>query len=109
MTEQANPAVDKVPSAAAKMFGDFAPAHVTALATARNATPGQVALAWLLARHSQVVPIPGTRRRERLTENAASTEVALSADEIADLSAIAARLGVHGNRYNDLHMGLVGR
>ena len=83
--------------------------HVTALATARNATPGQVALAWLLARHSQIVPIPGTRRRERLTENATSTEVALSADEIADLSAMASRLGVHGNRYNDLHMGLVGR
>jgi len=83
--------------------------HVTALATARNATPGQVALAWLLARHSQIVPIPGTRRRERLTENATSTEVALSADEIADLSAMASRLGVHGNRYNDLHMDLVGR
>ena len=41
--------------------------HVTALATARNATPGQVALAWLLARHRQIVPIPGTRRRERPT------------------------------------------
>jgi len=35
--------------------------------------------------------------------------VALSADEIADLSAMASRLGVHGNRYNHLHMGLVGR
>ena len=83
--------------------------HVTALAKARNATPGQVALAWLLARHSQIVPIPGTRRRERLIENITSTEVALSADELADLSSVASRLGVQGNRYNDLHMGLVGR
>jgi aryl-alcohol dehydrogenase-like predicted oxidoreductase len=83
--------------------------HVTALAHARGATPGQVALAWLLAQHRQIVPIPGTRRRERLAENAAATQVALSADEVADLDTLAARIGVHGNRYNDLHMGLVGR
>ncbi|MGH3299408.1 MAG: aldo/keto reductase, partial [Trebonia sp.] len=83
--------------------------HVTALARARGATPGQVALAWLLAQHRQIVPIPGTRRRERLAENAAATEVALSADEVADLNAAAARIGVHGNRYNEHHMSLVGR
>jgi aryl-alcohol dehydrogenase-like predicted oxidoreductase len=83
--------------------------HVTALAHARGATPGQVALAWLLAQHRQIVPIPGTRRHERLEENAAATQVALSADEIADLNTTAARIGVHGDRYNDLHMGLVGR
>jgi aryl-alcohol dehydrogenase-like predicted oxidoreductase len=82
--------------------------HVTALADARGATPGQVALAWLLAQYRQIVPIPGTRRRERVEENAASTQVALSADEVADLDVTAARIGVHGNRYNDLHMGLVG-
>ncbi|MGH3209968.1 MAG: aldo/keto reductase, partial [Trebonia sp.] len=83
--------------------------HVTALARARGATPGQVALAWLLAQHRQIAPIPGTRRRERLAENAAATEVALSADEVADLNAAAARIGVHGNRYNEHHMSLVGR
>jgi aryl-alcohol dehydrogenase-like predicted oxidoreductase len=83
--------------------------YVTALARVRDATPGQVALAWLLAQHRQIVPIPGTRRRERLQENAATTQVALSADEIADLNTTAARIGVHGNRYNDLHMSLVGR
>ena len=84
-------------------------AHVARLAAAKDATPGQVALAWLLAQHSWIAPIPGTRRRERLAENAAATRVALSADEIADLNTAAARIGVHGNRYNDLHMGLVGR
>jgi aryl-alcohol dehydrogenase-like predicted oxidoreductase len=83
--------------------------HVTALARVRGATPGQVALAWLLAQHRQIVPIPGTRRRERLQENTAATQVALSADEVADLNTAAARLGVHGNRYNDHHMSLVGR
>jgi aryl-alcohol dehydrogenase-like predicted oxidoreductase len=83
--------------------------HVTVLARARDATPGQVALAWLLAQYRQIVPIPGTRRRERLHENAAATQVALSADEIADLNAAADRLGVHGDRYNAHHLGLVDR
>jgi aryl-alcohol dehydrogenase-like predicted oxidoreductase len=83
--------------------------HVAALARARGATPGQIALAWLLAQYRQIVPIPGTRRRERVEENAAATQVALSADEVADLNTAAARIGVHGNRYNDHHMGLVGR
>jgi aryl-alcohol dehydrogenase-like predicted oxidoreductase len=83
--------------------------HVTHLAKAKGATPGQVVLAWLLAQHRWIVPIPGTRRRDRLEENAGATRVALSADEVADLDAKAAQIGVHGNRYNDLHMRLVGR
>ena len=66
-------------------------------------------LAWLLAQHPWIAPIPGTRPRERLAENATATQVALSADEIADLNTAAARIGVHGNRYNDHHMSLVGR
>ena len=83
--------------------------HVTALARARDAAPGQIALAWLLAQYQQISPIPGTRRRERLKENTGATRVALSADDIADLNAAAAAIGVHGNRYNDHHMNLVGR
>ncbi|WP_427918335.1 aldo/keto reductase [Streptomyces sp. cg40] len=83
--------------------------HVAALAKAKGASPGQVALAWLLAQQPWIAPIPGTRRVERLEENAGATQVALSADEIADLDTAAARLGVHGDRYNALHMGLVGR
>jgi aryl-alcohol dehydrogenase-like predicted oxidoreductase len=83
--------------------------HVTALAQARNATPGQIALAWLLAQYQQIAPIPGTRHRERLEENASATRIALSADDIADLNAAASTIGVHGNRYNDHHMSLVSR
>jgi aryl-alcohol dehydrogenase-like predicted oxidoreductase len=83
--------------------------HVTAIAQARGATPGQVALAWLLAQHQQIVPIPGTRRRERVAENAAATQVTLSADEIDDLNTTPARIGVHGNRYNEAQMSMVGR
>jgi aryl-alcohol dehydrogenase-like predicted oxidoreductase len=83
--------------------------HVRALAEARGATPGQVALAWLLAQQPWIVPIPGTRRLSRVEENAAATAVALSADDLADLDALATRLGVAGDRYNAHHLRLVGR
>ena len=81
-------------------------ARVRSLAQNRGCTPGQVALAWLLATHPFVVPIPGTRRRERVDENAAATQVGLSADEVAGLDALAAL--VHGNRYDDAGMSMVG-
>jgi len=84
-------------------------ATIPRFAAAKGATPGQIALAWLLTQHPWIVPIPGTRRRERLRENADATQVPLSADEVADLNTTAARIGVHGNRYNDTHMSLVGR
>jgi aryl-alcohol dehydrogenase-like predicted oxidoreductase len=83
--------------------------HVTALAKAKAATPGQVALAWLLAQHPWIAPIPGTRRISRVEENAAATQLALSADETADLDQVAARLGIQGDRYNETHMRLVGK
>lgn len=82
--------------------------HVRALADAKNATPGQVALAWLLAQQPWIVPIPGTRRISRVAENVGATAVALSADEVADLDAAAARIGVVGNRYNDAGIAMVG-
>jgi aryl-alcohol dehydrogenase-like predicted oxidoreductase len=83
--------------------------HVTALAAARDATPGQVALAWLLAQHPWIVPIPGTRRIERVEENVGATHVPLSADDLADLNELAEKVGVRGNRYNEQGMSLVGR
>ena len=83
--------------------------HVRALAEAKAATPGQVALAWLLAQQPFVVPIPGTRRLSRVEENAGATQVPLSADEVADLDALATRVGVQGDRYNPAGMRMVGR
>lgn len=83
--------------------------HITLLADSKGTTPGQVALAWLLAQEPWIVPIPGTRRAARIRENAFATQVALSADEHADLDVLAARLGVRGDRYNPFHLGLVGR
>jgi aryl-alcohol dehydrogenase-like predicted oxidoreductase len=83
--------------------------HVTRLAVAKDATPGQIALAWLLAQQPWIVPIPGTRRIERVEENAGATQVALSADEIADLDGLANRIGVQGDRYSEQHLAMVNR
>ncbi len=83
--------------------------RVRALAEGRGATPGQVALAWLLAQQPWIVPIPGTRRLSRVEENAGAATVALSADERAELDHLTDEVGVAGNRYNDAMMGMVGR
>ncbi|GGS97397.1 aldo/keto reductase [Streptomyces violaceus] len=81
--------------------------HIATLAQAKDATPGQVALAWLLAQHPSIVPIPGTRRLGRIDENIGATQLPLSADELADLHELADRVGVQGDRYNEHHMSLV--
>ncbi|MFF2031081.1 aldo/keto reductase [Arthrobacter sp. NPDC058192] len=83
--------------------------HVAGLAHSKGTTPAQIALAWLLAQQPWIVPIPGTRSTARIGENAGSTAVALSADDVADLDALAQRIGVKGARYNDLHLGYVNR
>ncbi|MFJ8769800.1 aldo/keto reductase [Streptomyces clavifer] len=83
--------------------------HVRRLAEVKGATPGQSALAWLLAQQPGIVPIPGTRRAARIKENNAATAVALSADEVADLDGLAQRAGVSGDRYNTEHMAYVNR
>ena len=66
---------------------------VRAVADRRGATPAQVALAWVLSQGEQVVPIPGTKRVERLEENAAAADLVLSADDLADLDALPAPSG----------------
>ncbi|WP_326686165.1 aldo/keto reductase [Streptomyces sp. NBC_01795] len=81
--------------------------HIATLAQAKDATPGQVALAWLLAQHPSIVPIPGTRRLARIDENTGATQLPLCADELADLHELADRVGVQGDRYNEHHMSLV--
>ncbi|WP_374193339.1 aldo/keto reductase [Mycolicibacterium sp. S2-37] len=81
--------------------------HVRGLAEAKGATPAQIALAWLLAQRRWIVPIPGIRRRERVDENCGATAVAQSADEVADLDALAARVGVQGDRYNATGMAMI--
>ncbi len=67
--------------------------RVRAVAERNDATPGQVALAWLLAQYDRLVPIPGTRRIERLTENAGAARVELSAEDLNELDALPAPAG----------------
>ncbi|WP_037840089.1 aldo/keto reductase [Streptomyces sp. NRRL F-3307] len=66
-------------------------------------TPGQIALAWLLARHHDIVPIPGTRRPANVRANLAATSVRLSADDVARLDALFDPARVRGGRYGNLH------
>jgi aryl-alcohol dehydrogenase-like predicted oxidoreductase len=68
-----------------------------------DATPGQVALAWLLAQRPWIVPIPGTRRRERMEENAVAAELTLTADDLAELRTVASQIEIEGARYPE-HM-----
>ncbi len=66
---------------------------------AKDATPAQIALAWLLAREPWIVPIPGTRQQERLEENLGSASVVLSEEDLKVLDDAAARIPVQGARY----------
>ncbi|MBG0566458.1 aldo/keto reductase [Actinoplanes aureus] len=70
-----------------------------AVAARKNATVAQIALAWLLARKPWIVPIPGTRKLERLEENLGAADVDLTADDLRDLDTAAARIEVQGARY----------
>lgn len=74
-------------------------ATVRDFAAMRRVTPGQVALAWLLHKGPDVVPIPGTKRRKYLEENAAAVEVSLSAADMAFLNAALAPEKISGPRY----------
>ncbi len=83
--------------------------HVERIAAAKGATPGQVALAWVLSRGEDVVPIPGTKRVRYLEENVAALDVELTADELAELDA-AFPVGVAaGDRYSPQGMQAVNR
>jgi aryl-alcohol dehydrogenase-like predicted oxidoreductase len=74
---------------------------VKAIAEAKGVTPGQIALAWLLAQKPWIVPIPGTTKPHRLAENAAAADVQLTADEVAQLTAVSDSMDVVGGRYPD--------
>jgi aryl-alcohol dehydrogenase-like predicted oxidoreductase len=74
-----------------------------AVADRRNATVAQIALAWLLAQRPWIVPIPGTRRLERLEENIGAANVDLTAEDRRDLDTAAAEIEVQGARYPE-HM-----
>ena len=83
--------------------------RVKAIAARKGVTAGQLALAWVLAKGDDVVPIPGTKRRKYLEENAAAADITLSAAEVAELEAAVPPDAVAGGRYSDASMKSIDR
>jgi aryl-alcohol dehydrogenase-like predicted oxidoreductase len=69
------------------------------VAAQKNSTPAQIALAWLLAQKPWIVPIPGTRRLERLEENIGAADLELSAADLAEIETAASKIEIQGARY----------
>jgi aryl-alcohol dehydrogenase-like predicted oxidoreductase len=82
---------------------------LTTFAPRKNATPAQIALAWLLAQKPWIVPIPGTTKLSRLEENIGATRVQLDTDDVRSIDEALAKLTVHGARYPAHLQSLVGR
>jgi aryl-alcohol dehydrogenase-like predicted oxidoreductase len=72
---------------------------LNAIAAKKEATPAQIALAWLLAQKPWIVPIPGSRKLERLDENIGALEVKLSAADLQEIDTAFAGITVQGERY----------
>ena len=79
------------------------------MAAGKGVTPGQIALAWLLHKGPDIVPIPGTKRRRYLEENVAAAGIALTPAELAALDAALAPENVSGPRYGQKQMAQVDR
>ena len=75
----------------------------------KNATPAQIALAWLLAQQPWIVPIPGTTKPHRLEENLGAAAIQLSADDLTEIDRAAAEIPVQGARYTEHLQKMVGR
>jgi aryl-alcohol dehydrogenase-like predicted oxidoreductase len=75
----------------------------------KQATPAQIALAWLLAQKPWIVPIPGTTKRLRLEENLGAAEIQLTADDLDEIDRAASQIEVHGARYPERLQQMVGR
>jgi aryl-alcohol dehydrogenase-like predicted oxidoreductase len=79
------------------------------IAVGKEATPAQIALAWVLAQKPWIVPIPGTRKLERLEENLGAAEVELSFEELHDLNDALSKIEVSGERYPAEYANRVGK
>jgi aryl-alcohol dehydrogenase-like predicted oxidoreductase len=79
------------------------------LAQRKNATPAQIALAWLLAQKPWIVPIPGTTKPHRLRENVAAASVELTEGDLHDIESAASRITVQGARYSETAQRMVDR
>jgi len=82
---------------------------LTRFAERKQATPAQIALAWLLAQKPWIVPIPGTTKRHRLEENLGAAAIELSADDLQEIDRAASQIEIHGARYTEQMQKMVGR
>jgi aryl-alcohol dehydrogenase-like predicted oxidoreductase len=78
-------------------------------AAQKGATPAQLALAWLLAQKPWIVPIPGTTKRHRLNENVAAMDVQLTPEDLREIDGAASQIELHGARYPEQLLKMVGR
>ena len=78
------------------------------IAKSKKATPAQIALAWLLAQKTWIVPIPGTTKLARLEENTAAVSIQLTPEDLQDIDAAASKITVQGNRYPERLEGMTG-
>lgn len=83
----------------AQAFGD--------LASKNGCSPAQLALAWLLAQEDNIIPIPGTKKRNKLEDNAGSVDIELSAQDMTDIEDVLAQYPDTGSRYNEVSWELV--
>lgn len=74
---------------------------INQFATAKNATPAQISLAWMLHKKDFIVPIPGSRKAERIEENFGAANIALTATEYANIEAALGKIKIHGNRTDE--------
>jgi aryl-alcohol dehydrogenase-like predicted oxidoreductase len=79
------------------------------IAERKQSTPGQIALAWLLAQKPWIVPIPGTTKLSRLDENIRATEIELTPEDLSEIEQAASKITVQGARYNEKLLQLSGR
>jgi aryl-alcohol dehydrogenase-like predicted oxidoreductase len=79
------------------------------IATAKGATPAQIAIAWLLAQKPWIVPIPGTTKLNRLEENIGATDVTLDAGDLQQIAEALASIEIQGARYSAMHQARINR
>jgi aryl-alcohol dehydrogenase-like predicted oxidoreductase len=82
---------------------------LTRIGAQKSATPAQIALAWLLAQKSWIVPIPGSRRLERLDENIGAAAIAFTPDELHEIDQALSKIAIQGDRYSQEMKQLTGR
>jgi aryl-alcohol dehydrogenase-like predicted oxidoreductase len=82
---------------------------LTSIAEQKNATPAQIALAWLLAQKPWIVPIPGTTKLHRLKENLAAAEIELSSEDLSKIGIAASKIRIRGERYPEVQAKMIDR